>query len=284
MAQTTITSIDSAFTNLLTEALTTGFTGVSLLGSTGAVELKDGLRAKVGSQVVVPQFSALSEFSDVSTDGAALTPAALTVGKATATVVQSGNAVEITDYEDKCMPTIEVAKAKILEGAQRRFNLECINAAVATDSNMTLDVWNSTTPAYLDNSLIADGLAKLGDEEDQIAGFVIHSATKQRLRKLLDSTNRPLFNDPVGGGVATLFGYPVFVSDLMPVSSGKYTSLILKKNSIGLWINENPVIESQRDVLKASTILASHIFFAACKYPKMNGRAKSGVVILKHNA
>lgn len=284
MAQETISNIDSNFLNILSDSISAGLAGVHVMGQTGAVELKTGLRAKLGTQVVIPQFSALSEFADVSTDGTPITPVALSVGKNTATVVQSANATDITDFAEKSLPSIEEAKRQLLEGAQRRFNLECINAAVAAEAGMTIDIWNSTTPAYLDNTLISDGLAKLGDEEDQIAGFVIHSATKQRLRKLLDSTNRPLFNDPVGGGVATLFGYPVFVSDLMPVATGKYTSLILKKNSIGLWINENPAVESQRNVLSASTVLATHIYFAACKYSKMNGKSKSGVVILKHNS
>lgn len=283
MATSTISDIATEFKSLVTEAVAGGFAGVPVMQNIGAVDMRFDLEARLGATVNIPMFSCIGDFEDVSTDGTGLTAASVTVTAATATVFQSGKLVEITDFADKTCPSVEEVKNQILKGYQRRINKACITAACATDAGMTLDCYNASTPAYLNYDQLCDGLALFGDEVEDVCGIVVHPDVLAQLRKTKDDVKRPIFTDAVNGGLGTVLGIPVYVSSTLTPAGNKYTSLILKRNSIGLWVSGNPTIEVDRNIEKATNKLAVHIFAACAKYPRMGGLSKSGVVILQHN-
>lgn len=270
---------------MLVEAIQAGFAGIEVMGKTGAVIVNTSMqhgKASVGESVKIPYFSNIGELEDLAADGDALTPVGISTSLETATVLHSGKSVEATWWAQMSAlsdPYAEMAR-QMNEAVMRRAFKAAINLC-NTDANMLeLDVSGSSLK--LDYDVMIDAKLKFGDEDDGIAALVVHSKTKADLRKLKSSTGVPLFIDGINGDVDRFTGVPVFTSDRLDVSSGTYTSLVLKRGSVVIWLNGQPVVLADKDILANSDITAVHIYWAAHAYKKMPGRTKAGVCRIKH--
>lgn len=270
---------------MLVEAIQAGFTGIEVMGKTGAVIVNTSMpygMANVGESVKIPYFSNIGELEDLAADGDALTPVGITTSQETATVLHSGKAIEATWWAQMSAlsdPYAEMAR-QMNEAVMRRAFKAAINLC-NTDANLLeLDV--TGTSLKLDYDVMIDAKLKFGDEDDGIAALVVHSKTKADLRKLKSSTGVPLFIDGINGDVDRFTGVPVFTSDRLDVSSGTYTSLVLKRGSVVVWLNGQPVVLTDKDILANSDVQAVHIYWAAHAYKRMPGRTKAGVCRIKH--
>lgn len=63
----------------------------------------------------------------------------------------------------------------------------------------------------------------------------------------------------------------------------KYTSLLVKQRALLLWYCTKPLIETQRDVLTDSDVIAANTYFVAHRYKRTAQSNRPGVVMLKHN-
>jgi hypothetical protein len=270
---------------MLVEAIQAGFPGMEVMGKTGAVivntSMPHGL-ADVGSEVKIPYLSNIGELDDIANDGDALTPVGMTSTNELSTVKHSGKMIEATwwaqlsAYAD---PYAEGAR-QMLEATMRRAYKAAIDECNSNANLLELDVTGTSTK--LDYDVMIDAKLKFGDEDDGMAALVVHSKTKADLRKLKNSTGNPLFIDGINGDVDRFTGVPVFVSDRMAVSGSTYTSLVLKKGAILIWLNGQPIVLEDVDISVPSKLQAVHIFWASHAYKRMPGRTKPGVCRIKH--
>ena len=259
---TVIKNTDVIIPELLAKAVAGGFAGgKSVLMGTGAVVLSltnPYGSSMVGGSVTVPYFGSVGEMTDITTDGTALTPVAFSETSETATLLHSGLAFEITRLAQggASDPYAELGR-QIAESAFRKFDAKAIAAAASTTSwsSYTHDI-SASSPGTVDYDALVDSLTLLGDEAGDWAAFVCHSKVYGDLLKLKDSAGNPILvnlQDPKEPMLSPL-GVPIVVSDKLVPAASKYTSLLLKKNSLAVWGNPNMPVMSDKDILSDTDI------------------------------
>jgi len=278
MATTTRSNL--VIPEILADAITTGMAGMKALMGTGAVIVNNSLPSdkQAGDTVSVPYFNTIGELEDVA-ENASLTPAQLTTTKETATVARSGKAIDLTRWAQMAAlgdPYAEAAR-QFVEGVQRKADEKLITAAKAT----TLVADDSGNAFNYDAFVDAKG--QFGDEDEDIALCVMHSAVFTKLLKLKDSNGRPLAIDAVKTGeVPTFLGVPVKKSDRLTPTSSVYPTLLVKKGALVFWYAGSPSVRSQPDVLKDSDLTSVNLYSVAYMYRNMPGKSKPGVVKYLH--
>lgn len=269
---------------ILADAVAAGWPDrVALYGSNAVVESRTlPQEARGGDTVKVPLFGSIGEFDDVA-EGDPLVPASLSMTSEQSMVQRAGKAVEMTTWAQMAAmyadPYVEAAR-QIREGAQRKFDAALIAKAGATGTGQ-IQVDRST--ATIGYDAIVDALQAWGDESQDVAAVVMHSKVVGDLRKVKDGNNLPLFTDAQQGGLPRVLGLPLIISDRAPVITGtptKYVSLFIKQGALALWYNGIPVIETDRDILADSNILACNIYYVAHRYSRLPNSTKAGVVRL----
>lgn len=275
---------------VLAEAIKGAFAGMRLLyGSPVAILNTSMPDARGGDKVKVPYFGTLGEVEDV-TEGNALTPQKLTMTSEEAVVQHSGIAFEMTKWAEIAAnfadPYAEAARQAV-ESVMRRADKALIDAAIASlPSAMVKDVYSATVPKTLDYDTAVQAKMLWGDEQDNIEMLAVHSKTLGDLYTLKDNSGRPLLTDPNNGGLQRLVNMPVGCSDRLAPSSdspAKYTSLAMKRGALVFWMNGQPVVETDKDILAHSTIAAVHFYWVAHRYVRLPGKSKGGVVAITHN-
>lgn len=272
---------------ILADAIRAAFAGKLALYGSGAAATSFSMpksgRASVGTTIKVPYFTSLGEFEDLVLDGDALTPATQGSSASNATVKHSGKAFELTQWAEwgaAGLDPYQEAARQLVEGFFRRLDKELVT--VATDTT-GYAAYTHTVAATISYDAVIDAKMKWGDESDAIALMVVHSKVFGDLLKLKDSGGRPLLTDINEGGVAKFVGIPVAVSDRVPVVAGTpntYLNVICKKGALAGWVNGQPEVLTDRDILVNSQVAAVHMYYAAHRYNPMAGSTKPGVVIL----
>ena len=298
MAATLIT--DLVDPEVLTEAISARFApGVEALWGTKAVVMNDtlgGEHDRIGTQIKVPYFGSIGAW-EKRADGAAFTPRKITQTEETAEVQCVGIAIGVTDWARMVGARGAGGKDPYEEAADQAINgfHDCIDkmlcaAAMASCPEMTIDVYNHTTPRTIDSDLIIDGRAKWGDEAGERALFLCHSKVENDMWKLKDTTGRHLVVSPQTGGLSQFMGYPVGVSDLLkpekptnPSHPLKYTSLLINPGAMVCWYSGAPKVETDRDILASTNNLVISTYVVVHRYLRMPGKTKPGVAILIHN-
>lgn len=257
---------------------------IALLGTDAVVEsrtLPGG--AKGGNTIKVPYFGALGEFETVA-EGAALTPAKLTMTTEEAVVRRAGKLFEVTTWASMAAmyadPYAEATR-QILEGARRAFDRALVDAAASTRGGgvQTVDA-SSGTISY---DAIVDALAAFSESEDSVAAVVMHPKVLNDLRKAKSSDGTPLFLNPQDGGRPRVLGLPIIVSRRAPVISGNpntYVTLFVRRGALALWYNGTPSIETDRDIANDTLLAAVNVYFVAHRYSRLPGDTDPVVVRL----
>jgi hypothetical protein len=277
---------------LLEDALVGAYRGMIALYGTGAAIIKTSMpagKAQLGEQVKIPYFNTMGEVQDLSADGDALTPSSVSTSLELATVRHSGISFEATKWAELSGvsdPYAEGARQMAM-ATTRRIDQALIDVASADGASLlSKNVYSAGSPRTMDYDLIVDGKMLWGDEQDDIAMMVVHSKVKGDLYKLKDSIGRPLLIDPTQGSMSTFAGIPIMVSDRIAPSTdnpAKYTSLILKKGALIFWMNGQPRVLTDTDILADTDLAAVHMYWAAHRYVRMPSYTRSGVVRLYHN-
>lgn len=279
---------------LLMDALPGAFAGMKALSGTGAAIINTSFpagKAQVGETVKIPYFGTIGELQDLAADGDALTPVGISSSQETSTVKHAGIAIEATKWAELsgvADPYQEMAR-QIAVAVQRKIDKELIDLAVSAFTGvLTSDVYNAITPVKFDYDQFVTAKMKWGDESDGIAHLCVHSATLGDILRLKETTGKPLVVEPASSSDLPRFGgVPITVSDRNSVSTDsppKYTSLLLKQGALLFWMNGNPSVQVDKDILADTDIAAVHIYYASHAYKRMPGLSKSGVCRIIHNS
>lgn len=281
---------------ILADVLRTGFAGQIALHGTEAAILNNSLPEdkRGGDEVTVPRFTAFAAAQHVA-EGDPLVPAVLSMDSEKASVVQVGNAGILSKWSQMAAafadPYAELGK-QILATIVRDWDQALIDVALnptGLAAGQKFTIWNATTPKTIDYMSFVDAKMAWGDEQNDIAMLVVHSKVLGDMYRLLDTYGRPLLIESASkGGLPTFLGVPTIVSDRMTkdvtdAAHPKYTSALIKKGALALWANGAPTVNEFRDPLTNNDVAAWFSYYAAYRYPTMDGFSKSGVVTLISN-
>jgi len=239
------------------------FTGNMVLGD---LALQDNiLEGKPGDTVHFPKFATLTD-ADVLTEAVAMVPEKLTTTDETATISEAGKAVEISDtalltgFGD---PLGEIRRQLGIVVARR------IDTSLRAEAEVA-GAYTSSVGAAISADAVADMLGEFGDNSDptDFAGLIIHSKQKTDLFKDDDFTRQDSYgpgNVLARGQIGDIFGIPVIVSDRVTVTAGAldtYGAILVKRGALGLLYKRRPVVESDRDILRRTTVLTTNVHYA----------------------
>lgn len=197
------------------------FMAESALAKTGAVVVNDsftGDAKSIGNEVEVPYFGSLGEFA-ATADGVAATVNKLQQTSEKATVSRDTLAFEATRWarSSKGKDAYEEAADQTVDAAARAMDRRLITEAVKA-GGLRKAVYSSSSPVFLDYDLMVDAKMMWGDEQDDVVGLGVHSATLADLYKLRDANGRPLLSDPRDGELMKFMGVPIITSDSLPLT------------------------------------------------------------------
>ncbi|MFI6266152.1 N4-gp56 family major capsid protein [Micromonospora sp. NPDC051006] len=254
----------------------------------------DILVGSPGDEVDFPKWDALTELADL-TEGVAMVPEAMTQSASKATIKEAGKAVEITD---KAMLTglgdpqgEAIRQFGIL--AARKVDADLIAAAGATvtggitrpDGTIVGDSAPLANALATGNTkltwpIIVDSIAKFGDDFDldDVYGMFVRSDAIADLHKdsqFISAAQTQAGNEIVRRGfLGQIGGMPVFVTNRLAAR----TSLIVKRNSLGVLWKRRPIVEQDRDILKRTNVVTTNLHYAV---KRLNDK---GVVVVTTSA
>lgn len=238
--------------------------------------------ARGGAAIKIPYIGALPDAQFLA-EGIAGTPASASPDSETATVVRAYNGLTMTkwaEYQAAYAKPYEAYASQLAETIARAQEQKLVDAATASLPAMTYTVPASGTISF---AAVQAAKAKWGDEQDPIALMLMHSKVWFDLANMTDSTGRPLTFEGVdkdGNAIKQFAGCPVECSDFMPVSSGNYTTVLLKAGSLLLWEQAQPRVATVDDIHKDRTEAAINAYFVAARYKCLPARSLGGVALI----
>lgn len=290
------------YVDQLQDAIPGAFAGMTALNGTGAAIVRTDLpttnptggRLKGGDTIRIPYWDVIGELEDVA-ENQALTPVNMSETSETSVIQRSGRAGEITSFAQMTAmasdPYAELAR-QIALAAKRRIDKGLIDQLANVPSAQVNDQSaNSITGVANGGGFLyfVNTLDLLGDEQDGVVAWVMHSKMLTGLRSFVNSQGNPLLNLGLStsNGTTTLYEKPIIVSDRMPTTgSGAttvYTTAAVKRNALAAWVNGSPTIKADTDILTDSDLQALNIYWTAHLYkrsPTGDG-VKCGASLLK---
>lgn len=217
------------------------------------------LTGRAGNTVTLPYYSYISAASSVS-EGYDIPIRKLAQNTSSVTIVKYGVAVQLTDeavlsgYGD---PIGEAATqiATAIDDAMDNALLAALAANSASEQNYT-----ASASTGLEPSDIPLALAKFGEDAD---GAKVLLVTPAFYAKLLGSDWVPASeiaaNIRIKGAVGMAYGCQVIVSNRLVSAGAMY---IVKPDTLAVFMKRGVMVESDRDILNQSTVLAGSILCA----------------------
>lgn len=218
------------------------------------------LQGRAGNTVTLPYYSYISAASTVS-EGTDIPIRKLSQDKSSVTIVKYGIAIQITDeavlsgYGD---PLGEAARqiGVSLDDAMDNALL----AALAGNTASAQNYYTSGSTVALAPSDIPLALAKFGEDMDgEKALLVTPDFYAQLVGKDWVPASEIAADIRIRGAVGMTYGCQVIVSNRLVSGGSLY---IVKPNTLAVFIKRGVMVESDRDILNQSTVLAGSILCA----------------------
>jgi hypothetical protein len=240
------------------------FLGAVAIAGTPAVLEDSTLQGQPGDTVDFPKWDALTDLTDLL-ESDVLVPEAMGHTNSQATIKEAGKAVEVKDRARL------VGLGDPLGEAARQFG---ILAARKVDADL-ITTAQTGLPAAFDVAAAAgqttfawdrfvDALVPFGDEWDpsKFAFLAINSAQLAEVFRDANFIEASKFGGTSTilqtGSIGVIGGVNVKVSDRIAAKK----MLLVKNRALGLLYKQRPVVESDRDILARSTVIATHLHYA----------------------
>lgn len=221
------------------------------------------LQGVAGNTITIPKFAYVGE-AEVVAEGIAAGTVVLTATHAQAVVKKAVKAIELTDeavlsgYGD---PVGEATRQLTMALADK-VDSDCMAAAAAATN-----VVDKSTAAISYNAIV-EAVDAFEEEDDEAKVLFIHPKQLTALRKDPNFIDRTKFGADVmmTGVIGQIAGCQVMVSKKVPVDTSVYKNVILKAGALALFMKRGVNAETDRNVLKSTTILkADEHYVAAVK-------------------
>lgn len=224
-------------------------------------KIDNTLTGRPGDTITVPSFDYIGDASDVA-EGEAITVSQMTTKTTTAKVKKAGKGVELSDeavlsgYGDP----VGEANRQLLMSIASKIDEDCM-AALKT-ATLTHDVSSASIISY---EGIVDAIDKFEEEDYEPKVIFIHPKQVTQLRK--DSNFLSLDKYPVpvimNGVIGSIAGCQVVVSKRVDSSSSMYQCPIVKAGALTIYMKRNAMVESDRDILKKTTVITADEHYTA---------------------
>ncbi|WP_419958969.1 N4-gp56 family major capsid protein [Psychrobacillus sp. BM2] len=205
-----------------------------------------------GDTITIPRFEYIGEAEDVA-EGVAIGTTVLTTSRQSAKVKKAGKAIEITDESALSGHGDPVSESEdqLEKSIADKVDSDCV-AALET---ATLEFVTGLKISY---DTIVDAIDQFGEEDDEVKILFIHPNQKSTLRK----DSQYLGNVPdafMKGVVGEIAGAQVVTSSKVPFNAetNTYTNFIVKEGALAIYLKRDVEIETDRDILKKTTVLAA---------------------------
>lgn len=215
-----------------------------------------------GNAITIPSWVYVGDAADL-TEGVAMGTTVLTSSTASATIKEAGKAVEISDlavnsgYGDP----IGEAKNQILMAIDAKVDNDCVTAL--GDATLTFD----GTAGIISYKQIVNAVDKFAEEDDEQKILFIHPLQKGQLRLDEDFVKASEMGDKIfmTGVIGEVAGCQVVASNKVPYddTAKTYTNFIVKPGALAIYLKAQPNIESDRDILKRTTVIAASEYYVA---------------------
>ena len=222
------------------------------------------LQGVAGNTITIPKFAYIGAAGDVA-EGEAVETAVLTATHAQAKVKKAVKAVEITDeaalsgYGD---PVGEAVRQITMALADKVDN-DCMEAAAGAAKSV------DKSTAKISYDAVVDAVDAFEEEDDEAKVLFIHPKQLTTLRKDANFIDKNKFGADVmmTGAIGQIAGCQVIVSrKVKDLGSGVYANVIMKAGALALFMKRGVNAETDRDILKSTTILkADEHYVAAIK-------------------
>lgn len=219
------------------------------------------LEGRAGNTVTLPYYNYISAATSVS-EGHDIPITKLTQNTSSVTIIKLGKAVQLTDEAVLCGygdPLGEAAKqiAVSIDDAMDNLLLAALAANSASDQNYS-------TSASLSPEDIPLALAKFGEDNDESKVILVTPDFYAQLIGQPASSNwipasEIAANVKIRGSVGMAYGCQVVVTNRLKASGAAY---IVKPNTLAVFMKRGVMIETDRDILNQSTVLAGSILCA----------------------
>jgi hypothetical protein len=234
-------------------------------------EQLDTLARAGGKLINMPYWQDLDGADEVLDDETALTVGKISASKDVAALLARGRAWSVNDLAKALSGDDPMAAIGDLVAAYwaRRFQAILIatlngvfgNTATGMDGNIH-DISAESTAATrsIAAGTTVDALYKLGDANQRLTGFAMHSATVAKLTK--DDLIETIPGSEGKPTIKYFLSKPVVEDDGLPVANGVYTTYIFGQGAFGWGEGAAPVpTETDRDSLAGDDILINRRHF-----------------------
>ncbi|MCY0942595.1 N4-gp56 family major capsid protein [Streptomyces antarcticus] len=244
------------------------FTGTVRVLNSGAVVQDDTLVGQPGDTISFPKWDAIGELDDL-TEGTAMSTSIMGQRASETTIKEAGKAVEITDR------AILTGLGDPRAEAQRQFGIlsaRKVDASLIAQAQADETAQGGGNPlaftagagtTKLSWPVLVDALAVFGDEWEpsEFAGLFINSAQQVDVFKdsqFIEASKLGADTPVRTGQIGAVAGVPVIVTNRIAVKK----FLLLKKNSMGALYKRRPLVETDRDILKRTTVVTTNMHYA----------------------
>lgn len=242
------------------------FKGAVRVGGSSAVLTDSTLEGQPGDTINFPKWGRLGDLDEL-TEAVPMGTAVMGQSSSSATIKEAGKAVEITD---KALLT---ALGDPRGEAQRQFGILAarkVDADLIAQAQADETAQGGGTPyrytateTALSWKVINHAAAMFGDEFDpsDFAGIFINSAQRTQVwddPQFTDAAKLGTSIPVTTGTIGAMAGIPVVVTDRLAAG----TFLMLKTNSLGLLYKRRPIVETDRDILKRTTVITTNVHYA----------------------
>ena len=257
---------------------------VDLMKFAPLAEIDTTLQGRPGDTITLPSWNYIGDANTLA-EGASLNTVVMTAGKVNKTIHKVAQGVELTDeavlsgFGD---PIGEAGKQLALAIASRVDN-EVLAELHAIDANGLLyeTANNTTNPAAAD---IVPALTLFGEDiEEGTTVALVSPAVYQEMRTAVGANTWVPASEiaagvAVRGVVGEFQGCQVMVSNkLKTTGSGAGDIYLVKPGALRIFLKRDTLIETQRDILKFTTVLTASKHFVAYLYD-----ATKAIRIAKH--
>lgn len=251
-----MSSVQTKIANLINPEVMGAYIDVKLSDAIKLSPLMDvntELVGKAGDTLSLPKYAYVGDASDLA-EGVAAETVALTSDSVDVKVKKAAKAIELTDesvlnaYGD---PAGQAANQMLLSIANK---IEV--DAFAELRKATLS--HTLTAATIGKEDIADAMVKFGEDINEEMFLFVNPTQYANLRKDADFVVIMNGEAIITGHMGSIYGANVVVSNRV----GAKEAFLMKRGALGLLMKRNVVLESDRDILKRTTVLVADEHYA----------------------
>lgn len=212
------------------------------------------LQGTAGNTITVPYWAYIGDATEV-TEATAIGTSVMSQSSLQATIIKAGKAVEITDE------SVLSGLGDVIGESERQLGMS-IAQKIDNDVLTAMSTATMTQAGVFSTDVVANGLVKFGEDLDETTYLVINPTDYATLRKDDDFVHIGNGAVKVTGTVGQIYGCTVVVSDKL---AGATVGYLVREGAVGIEMKRGLNVETDRDILKKTTILSADAHYVAYK-------------------